>query len=403
MRIALVSEHASPLACLGGADAGGQNVHVGALASALGRLGAEVVVHTRRDDPDLDERVALAPGVEVEHLDAGPPRPIGKDDLLPYMPELAEGLRRSWHRWRPDVVHAHFWMSGRAALAAARPHRLPVVQTFHALGTVKRRYQGNSDTSPPGRLAIEAEVARRADRIVATCADEVLELARMGADVGRVWVVPCGVDLDRFHPGGPAEARPPGRFRLVAVSRLVERKGIGDLVAALPDLPGADLVVAGGPPPGELARDPEAVRLRRLAASLGVDDRVELRGGMPQAAIPPLLRSADVVVCVPWYEPFGMVAVEAMACGVPVIASAVGGHLDTVVDGHTGLLVAPRQPRPLAATLAGLLSDPRRRARMGAAGAARAASAYSWDEVVRSTNEVYRGILRPARPVAVGE
>src|SRR5438046_370223 len=261
MRIAMVSEHASPLAVLGGVDAGGQNVHVAALAAALARLGAEVAVHTRRDDPGQPRRVPFAPGVVVEHVDAGPPREVPKDELLPYMDAFADELRRAWREEPPDVVHGHFWMSGRAALAAARPLGIPVVQTFHALGTVKRRHQGVKDTSPPTRLREEATLAREADRIVATCSDEVFELVRIGADLRRVAVVPCGVDLGMFQPDGPAVPRPSGAARLLVVSRLVERKGIGDAVAAMARLPGVELVVAGGPPASELARDPEARRL----------------------------------------------------------------------------------------------------------------------------------------------
>ncbi|MGI8683242.1 MAG: glycosyltransferase, partial [Mycobacteriales bacterium] len=157
MRIAMVSEHASPLAVLGGVDTGGQNVHVAALAGALARLGHSVTVHTRRDDPDLPRRVQLRPGVTVDQVTAGPAREIPKDELLPYMAAFAADLRAQWESEleRPDVVHAHFWMSGLAALAAARPLHIPVVQTFHALGVVKRRQQGSKDTSPPQRLELE--------------------------------------------------------------------------------------------------------------------------------------------------------------------------------------------------------------------------------------------------------
>ena len=183
MRVAMVSEHASPLAVLGGVDAGGQNVHVAALAAALGRRGIDVVIHTRRDDPALPPKVRLAPRVVVEHVDAGPARPVSKDALLPYMDEFAWVLNASWRERPPDVVHAHFWMSGRASLAAARPLGVPVVETFHALGVVKRRHQGAKDTSPPERLAEEEAIVRSADRIVATSTDEVLDLMRLGADV----------------------------------------------------------------------------------------------------------------------------------------------------------------------------------------------------------------------------
>jgi D-inositol-3-phosphate glycosyltransferase len=396
MKVAMVSEHASPLAVLGGADAGGQNVHVAALSAALARRGAEVVVHTRRDDPDLPARVEAAPGVTVEHVDAGPAEPIPKDDLLPYMDEFAGLLRRSFRADPPDVVHAHFWMSGRAALAAARPLGIPVVQTFHALGVVKRRHQGAKDTSPPSRLREEATLAREADRIVATCSDEVFELVRMGADLRRVAVVPCGVDLGMFRPEGPAASRPSGAARLLVVSRLVERKGIGDVVAAMARLPGVELLVAGGPPAAELAGDPEARRLTALAERVGVAGRVRLLGRVGRCDLPALYRSADLVVNVPWYEPFGIVPLEAMACGVPVVASAVGGLVDTVVDGVTGAHVPPRRPRLLAEAVAGLLADPERRATLGATGARRARRRFGWDRIAGSTLEVYAGLSAAA-------
>ena len=396
MKVAMVSEHASPLAVLGGADAGGQNVHVAALSAALARRGAEVVVHTRRDDPAVAARVEAAPGVTVEHVDAGPAAPIPKDDLLVHMDQFAVRLWRSFRVDPPDVVHAHFWMSGRAAVAAARPLGIPVVQTFHALGVVKRRHQGARDTSPPTRLREEAVLAREADRIVATCSDEVFELVRMGADLRRVAVVPCGVDLQSFRADGPAAPRPPGRQRLLVVSRLVERKGIGDAVLALAELPGAELVVAGGPPAAELASDPEARRLAALAERAGVADRVRLLGRVGRSELPALYRSADLVVNVPWYEPFGIVPLEAMACGVPVVASAVGGLVDSVVDGVTGAHVPPRRPRLLAAAVAELLADPERRAALGAAGARRARRRYGWDRIAGSTMEVYAGLLERA-------
>jgi type III pantothenate kinase len=389
MRIDMVSEHASPLAVLGGVDAGGQNVHVAALACALARRGAQVVVHTRRDDPALAERVPLARGVTVHHVDAGPPCVLPKDDLLAHMPAFADALVEAWGADRPDIVHGHFWMSGHAALLAARQVPVPVVQTFHALGVVKRRYQGDDDTSPPERLAIERDIVRRADEIVATCTDEVFELIRLGATRDRLTVVPCGVDLDRFTPEGPREPRTPGRGRLVAVGRLVPRKGLGNVIEALAALPGTELVIAGGPPRAALRDDPEATRLQRIAEDHGVADRVQLRGRVERADLPALLRSADAVVCSPWYEPFGIVPLEAMACGVPVIASAVGGMIDTVVDGVTGVHISPRDPDRIAQAARGLLEDPARRAAYGRAGVRRARRLYDWDRVAAATLEVY--------------
>ncbi|MQA95767.1 MAG: glycosyltransferase [Streptosporangiales bacterium] len=396
MRIALVSEHASPLAALGGVDAGGQNVHVAALAHALARRGHDVLVHTRRDSPDLPSRVRAGPGVTVHHVPAGPAAPVPKDELPPYMPEFAAHLARAWAERPPDVVHAHFWMSGLAALDAAGPREIPVVQTFHALGTVKRRYQGPADTSPPERIAREAELGLRAHRIVATCSDEVAELVAMGVPRDRVSVVPCGVDLEEFRPGGPCVRWDTGP-RVIALGRMVPRKGFDTVIRAVAALPGVRLDIVGGPPANRLGADPEATRLRAVAHVAGVAGRVHFHGGLPREQVPAYLRSADVAVSVPWYEPFGMAVVESMACGAPVVASAVGGHLDTVVDGVTGDLVPPRAPEPLTRALHDLLEDPRRRAAYAAVGAERVRRAYGWDDVAGRTERAYRHALgRPA-------
>ena len=388
MRIDLISEHASPLAALGGVDSGGQNVHVADLARALARCGHQVAVHTRRDDPGLPERVEAAPGVTVEHVPAGPPLPLPKDELLIHMPAFGAHLARRWAWEPPEVVHAHFWMSGLAALDGTRGSGVPVVQTFHALGSVKRRHQGAADTSPPRRLALERKLGREVALVIATCSDELTELARMDVLPGRVAVVPCGVDLDRFRPDG-RRARRDGHARILSLGRLVPRKGVATTIEALAAVPGAELVIAGGDASTEEERD----RLAALARACGVSERVRMVGQVPRDAVPVLLRSADVVVSVPWYEPFGMVPLETMACGVPLIASAVGGHLDSVTDGRTGLLVPPRDPDALARGLRELLADPGRRATLGAAAAERARSHYGWDRIARETERCYRRVL----------
>ncbi len=392
----MVSEHASPLAALGGEDAGGQNVHVACLATALARRGVHVVVHTRRDAPELPDRVPVSPGVEVRHVSAGPAARIPKDELLPHMDDFAERLAADWSRSAPDVVHSHFWMSGRAALAAAAPLNIPVVHTFHALGIVKRRHQGARDTSPPSRLREERTIMALADWIVATCTDEVFELVREGADRRRLSVVPCGVDVSRFRPDGPAEPRE--RPRVVCLGRLVERKGVDDVIRAVAQLPGVELIIAGGPAREDLADDPEGRRLSRLTRRLGVADRVTFRGAVGRDGIPALLRSADVVACTPWYEPFGIVPLEAMACGVPVVATAVGGMIDSVVNGVTGIHVPPRRPTRVADAIRDLISDPDRRAILGAAGVRRVRERYVWDRVAELTLDAYASCHGAAAP-----
>lgn len=393
LKVAMISEHASPLAVLGSVDAGGQNVHVAALAEALTHQGAEVTVYTRRDDPSLPDRVPYVSGVIVEHVDAGPPEPIEKDHLLPYMPQFARVLAERWKAERPDVVHSHFWMSGKAALEAAMPLDIPVVHTFHALGVEKKRHQGAKDTSPPSRLDHEVRIARDVRRIIATSTAEVFELVRMGATKSNIAVVPCGVDLRMFQPLGPSEARDPKLRRIVSISRLVERKGIADAIEALRLIPDAELVIAGGPAASNLSADAEAMRLKQLAQDLGVGNRVVFRGRLDRYEIPPLLRSADVVVCYPWYEPFGIVPLEAMACGVPVVAARVGGLIDSVIDGVTGIHVPPRSPAALAQALTNLLADDKQRLEIGLRGTRRANRRYGWARIASDTLAVYSDVI----------
>ncbi|RCG26031.1 glycosyltransferase family 1 protein [Streptomyces diacarni] len=393
LRIALVSEHASPLAALGGADAGGQNVHVARLAETLAARGHRVTVYTRRDSPDLPERLPLRHGVDVHHVPAGPPEPVTKDELLPHMGMFGAFLSAQWAAERPHLVHSHFWMSGLATLQAAQERALPFAHTYHALGTVKRRHQKEADTSPGERIPCETAVGTACDRIIATCRDEVEELAAMGVGADRVSVVPCGVDPDVFTPTGPLWPRPARRPLLVQVGRLVPRKGAAVSIAALARVPGAELLVAGGPGGPALDRDPEARRLRALARELGVADRVHLTGGLGREEVPRLMRAADAVLCPADYEPFGIVPLEAMSCGTPVVATEVGGQRDTVAHRGTGLLVPPQDPAALARAVRTLLAMPARGRAYGASGRRRVLSRYSWERVVSQTEEVYRDVL----------
>jgi glycosyltransferase involved in cell wall biosynthesis len=395
MRIALVSEHANPLAALGGADAGGQNVHVAALAEGLARAGHDVVVHTRRDTLSAPTTTIGPGGYAVSLVPAGPPTEVPKDDLLAYMPEFGRHLARQWRAAPPDVVHAHFWMSGLAARAATAAVGLPLVQTFHALGSVKRRQQGVRDTSPEARVDLERGLCASVDHVIATCRDEVSELSALGLAGERVSVVPCGVDLELFRP---RPVRSDGSRRVLVVGRLVMRKGIGNVIEALAEVPDTHLTVAGGPSADALSADPEAARLAGLAHELGVSHRVDFLGGVGRDEVPVLMGDADVVVSVPWYEPFGIVPLEAMAAGRPLVGSAVGGLLDTVLPGVTGDLVPPRRPDLLADSLRVLLDDPALRERMGRAGRRRVETFYSWERVVARHEQVYADVVARARP-----
>ncbi|MGS2620167.1 glycosyltransferase [Micromonospora sp. LZ34] len=400
MRIAMISEHASPLAVLGEEDAGGQNTHVAELAAALVGEGHDVRVYTRRDSAALPDTVATVDGYRVCHVPAGPALRVPKDELLPHMGEFGRWLAGQWRNgdWAPDVAHAHFWMSGLATLHAGRRTGVPVVLTYHALGTVKRRHQGARDTSPPGRIGFERALGRAADRVIVQCQDEVGELVRLGVPRSRMALVPSGVNQEVFRPDGPVAPRDPARPRILTVGRMVERKGFQDVVRALPAVPDAECVVVGGPPADLLPADAFARRLGALAGTCGVADRVRLVGAVPREEMGRWYRSADILVAAPWYEPFGLTPLEAMACGVPVIGTRVGGIADTVVDGLTGDLVPPRDPRALGATIRRLLADQVRRFAYATAALDRIRSRYSWKRCAEQLSAVYATVNSVARP-----
>jgi D-inositol-3-phosphate glycosyltransferase len=390
MRIAMISEHASPLVAPGGVDAGGQNLHVAELSTALAQRGHEVRVYTRRHDRDLPDMVDSG-GFQVVHVPAGPARELPKDDLLPYMGEFGRWLAADWERgpWRPDVAHAHFWMSGLAALTARARYPLPVVQTYHALGSVKRRYQGDKDTSPAQRIGYERVLGRQVDQVVAQCSDEVNELIALGIPRAAIRLVSSGVDTERFTPRGPRTEPPHPRGRILSVGRLVERKGYADLIEALQLVPEVEAVVIGGPPAAALHSDPLVRSLREMAEQRGGADRVRRIGAVPRDEMPSWYRAADLVACPAWYEPFGLTPLEAMACGVPVVAYGVGGFIDTVVDEVTGVLVRPRDVKALAGALRALIGDPLRRLEYAAAAVDRAHERYSWGRSAEQLHAVY--------------
>ncbi|WP_309131482.1 glycosyltransferase [Brevibacterium sp.] len=420
MQISMISEHASPLAPLGGVDAGGQNVHVGKLASELAHRGHEVTVFTRREDTTTPTVVTMEPGVQVVHVSTGADRYIPKDDLLDHMPEFGRQVARHWAEnpeQRPMVLHSHFWMSGlaaRTALEEAGYDDVPLVHTYHALGSVKRRFQGSEDTSPPERTDLETRLGHDAAAIIATCQDEVSELAALGIDTTKISVVPCGVDTDEFRPAEyrPAgagnstdaltttlEAPQPCTKKIVSLGRLVPRKGVDLVIRGLAELSSRGVddveleVIGGSGSGGSIDTDPEVRRLRALAAELGVDEQVTFRGQLGRDEIPDAIRSATFVACTPWYEPFGIVPLEAMACGVPVVATSVGGLQDTVVDGVTGLLIPPQDVDAFTIAAARLLTDHEYARELGRAGTRRVRDRFTWPAVAQRTERAYRATL----------
>ncbi|WP_445168795.1 glycosyltransferase [Mycolicibacterium sp. Dal123E01] len=391
MKIAVVSFHASPLAVFGGEGAGSQNVHVNELSAAMARRGHEVIVYTRRDDPSSPERVRAPQGYTVVHVPAGPPTRLLSDQIPEHINAFAQYLDEQWATERPDVAHGHFWMSGIATQLAARAHSVPTVQTFHSLGAAGSGEDG--DATPTARMKLEKLVAKHATWVAAMCTDEVSDLVRMGRPRGRISVVPFGIDLNEFSTEGSAFDGG-ATHRIVAVGRLLPGKGFETMIKALPVIHDAEYVVVGGPDRERLPSDPEVRRLRALAGSIGVADRVKFTGALPRDQMPAILRSADVVTCTPRDEPSGIGALEAMACGVPVVASAVGGLVDAVVHDVTGRLVAPDSPRECAEAVSMMLRDSFLRRGLGLAGRDRACARYSWDTVAADTLRDYDGVAR---------
>ena len=405
-RIAIISEHASPLAILGGVDSGGQNVYVAQVARRLAAAGHEVDVFTRRDRLDLPPTVEVD-GYRVVHVDAGPAYFVRKEDLLPYMREFADRVCRfTMAQPRPhDIVHANFWMSGIVAEELKRRFGIPFVITFHALGKVRRIHQGDRDEFPVEREEIEARLVGCADQIIAECPQDEFDLMSLyGALPSRMTMIPGGYDPEECRPVGMREARAhlglsPEAPILLQLGRLVPRKGIDNAIRALArvrqDHPAATLLIAGG----ESERpDPvltsEIARLSELAAEEGVSDGVHFIGQRPREELKYWYSAADTLVATPWYEPFGLAPLEAMACGTPVIGARVGGLQYTVVDGVTGLLVPPNDPEALASAASRILGDEALRRRFSAQGAARASELFTWDAVTAQLEDCFESVIR---------
>ena len=395
MKIALVAQHATPLSC-DGTDQADDDIRLRELSQNLAHKGHRVTVYTGKRDAGRRDRARLPEGVRVEYIPVGS-KPLKEADLLSGVPAFSGPLRERWNAERPDVVHALRWTSGLAALAAARDLRIPVVQSFDSLGIAERRHGLIPRTAGTERIRLEPAIGRSASAVLAGSSDEQSDLTRLGVPRRSIKVVPCGVDTDAFAPEGPTAKRG-DRPRLVTVTGMQphESDSMSTLLRALSKVPGAELIVAGGPDRADLPADKTYRELAEMAGSLDLSGRVLFAGRLGRDALPPLLRSADLFVSMSEYEPSGMVCVEAMACGTPVIASAVGSHVDAVVDGTTGVLVPPGRPALLAQRIRQLLAHPMLLEAFSMAAVDRARSRYSWDRIAHETTAVYDSALDAA-------
>jgi glycosyltransferase involved in cell wall biosynthesis len=384
MKIALVADHLGERQ----ADAypGDPALRVLALTRALAGRGHAVTVYSRQVPGGVAGLAKAAPGVTVERLPAGPRQRLTGDDLLPHIAAFADGLAERWRHATPDVAHAQSWTSALAALAGARGLDVPVAVTFHSLAPAA------SPEAACGRARLEGPIARSAQAALASTSQVRAGLGRLGVPSASVRVVPAGVDTTRFRLEGPAAERG-RRSRILVVSAPGDQPELVPVLRALADLPDAELIVAGGPAPGRLARDRGYRALAALADRLGVSRRLHCTGQVGEASLPPLMRSADVLVHLAVDPSSAMVPVEAMACGIPVVASAA--HADAVIHGNTGFLVPADDPWTVARRIRQLLASPMVRDGYGIAAASRAADRYSWDRIGQETEAVYQELARP--------
>jgi D-inositol-3-phosphate glycosyltransferase len=391
--LAVLSMHTSPLAQPGLGDGGGMNVYVRELSAALARAGVECDVYTRAWSPELPATVAVEPGFRVHHVPAGPLAPVPKEGLPELIDEFADGVLGRMTTDRPaELIHANYWLSGVAGHRIKHELDLPLVSTFHTLARVKAEA---SEDEPVRREQAEAAVMGCSDAVLASCSVEAHQIEELyGMDTSRIEIVPLGVERAFFAPGYRPQARRalglPAGPMLLFVGRIQPLKGLDVAVRALALLDReAFLVVVGGPsgPEGEA----EAERVRALVDELGLSDRVHFCPPQPHELLSTFYRAADVCLVPSRSESFGLVALEAAACGTPVVAAAVGG-LRTLVDhGRTGFLVNRRDPATFAAYTDEVLANPMLAAELSASAAERARR-YTWPMAAAQLRGLYRDL-----------
>ena len=401
-RIALISEHASPLASLGGVDTGGQNVYVAQLAKHLVKMGYRIDVFTRKDDAALADVVNWVDGVRVIHVKAGPEALVIKEELLQYMDEFKKNMIKFIRRDGINyaLLHANFFMSAQVAMGIEKELNIPFAVTFHALGHVRRIHQAGADNFPVERLAIEEEAVRRASMIIAECPQDKEDLIRYyHAREEKIAIIPCGFSVKEFRPIDKEAARrilglPQDEHIILQLGRMVPRKGVDNVIASLAQIkvkskPVRLVIVGGECEKLEEEKCPEYARLMNIAREQGVIEKIIFAGRKDRDRLRFYYAASDIFITTPWYEPFGITPLEAMACGTPVIGSNVGGIKYSVKDGETGLLINPHNPAELAGAVSELLNNPGKLSEMSANAIERVNEHFTWAKVAQQVHTVY--------------
>lgn len=404
--IAHISEHASPLATLGGVDSGGQNVYVGEIARHLTANGYRVDVFTRWDNENLPEVIEWIPNVRIIHIAAGPVKTIEKEYIYDFIPEFTRNMMAFISRegMEYELIHANFWMSAMVASDIKKMLQIPFVVTFHALGQIRKIYQGSNDKFPPERIAIEKQIVTEADHIIAECPQDKEDLIRYyDAPKNKIAIIPCGFNPHEFYPMDQLLARMvlnlnTREFIVLQLGRIVPRKGIDNVIRAMGRLkrtstPVRLIVVGGETDAAHPEHDPEIARLQEIARAEKVQEIVLFTGRKQRDILKYYYAAADVFVTTPWYEPFGITPLESMACGTPVIGAEVGGIKYTVEDGKTGYLVPPNDPDALAIKIYELLHDEKIRSKMRENSIKRVNALFTWSKVTEWMTLLYERVL----------
>jgi D-inositol-3-phosphate glycosyltransferase len=418
LNVAMISYHTCPLATLGGKDTGGMNVYVRELAKNLGKFGVHVDVFTRSQDEHVPHVLHdLGYGNRVVHVPAGPEVPLPKKEMANYLPDFAEGIQQfaADKNLRYDLIHSHYWMSGIAASSLKSEWDVPVVQMFHTLGLMKNRVARSPDEVEGSyRVDGERKVIQSADCLVVATPAEQSQLEFLyRTDTRKMVTIPPGVDTSRFYPIPPDEAKavigvPPEDRLLLFVGRIEPLKGIDTLIRAMayvrenrllkdcPDCPHYLAIIGGDPNLSNQDMSGEMNRLQKLCQDLGIGDLVLFLGKRGQDSLPYYYSAAEVVIVPSHYESFGMVALEAMACGTPVVASQVGGLAFLIQDGVTGYVVPDDDPAALGERLATLILNPDLRQKLGEQ-ATYYAQDYAWENITRRMKLLYDEVLDRSR------
>lgn len=413
-RVAFISEHASPLALLGGVDSGGQNVYVDQVARNLVHMGLEIDIYTRWENENQPPIVHYLPGIRIIHISAGPKKIIPKEGIFPFIEDFATTMIRYIREGSLcyELIHAHFFMSGYVALQVKRALDIPFIITFHALGKVRKIYQGSADKFPPERVKIEERVAAEADLVIAECPQDKEDLMVLYfVPEEKIKVIPCGFNRSEFYPINRKKAKKyvglsSSEFILLQLGRMVPRKGVDNVIRSLGALvrkqpcPLRLLIVGGESEIPDPDLTPEIARLQQIAEEEKVLDKVTFTGRRSRDQLNYYYNAADLFITTPWYEPFGITPLEAMACGTPVVGSNVGGIKYSIDHGKTGFLVPANEPEILAERIHQILKNKSILKFFSLSSLERVNRFFTWEIVASEIAHLYEIVIRNRKEIS---